>query len=119
MNGTVRLYGKEIKSATNFCIADNVEAEVEVPFGSGLAGSTIKFSIRFLEAGDAKPGSSDWVNADGVVRFTFRGWTASAGAFGEPFRIGDVDGVGLYVQMSQQRIGAVNLVNWYVLVGGA
>ncbi|MGP0085490.1 MAG: hypothetical protein ACLP0B_17975, partial [Steroidobacteraceae bacterium] len=69
------------------------------------------------EAGDAKPGSSDWVNTDGVVRFTFRGWNATSAAFGEPFIIGDVDGAGLFVQIAQQRIGAVNLVNWYVLVG--
>src|ERR1700691_3097903 len=118
MSDTVRIYEKEQISASNFCIPDNMDAEVIVPVGEGLAATSLKFVLRF-DSGDGTKGTSSWENINGVVKFTFRDWTAVGGAaFTEPFRIGDVGGVGLFVQIAHYRIGTLNHVNWFVLVGG-
>jgi hypothetical protein len=119
MSANILVGGKEQIYACSFCVRDDTDAEFTVPVGKGLGVTPLKFIVRFEPGESGGAPMAGWEkNVDGVVKFTFRGWTA-LGAVTEPVRIGDSDGVGLHIQLAHQRVGATNHVNWYVLMGGS
>jgi hypothetical protein len=117
MEATVRIYGQELVSAADFLVPDNMEASVAVPLALGM--QTIRFTLQFVPAPEGQQGgTSSWINDSGVIKFTFVGWASPLGtAFTEPLRIGDVNGLPLFVQIAHRRIGFLNQATWYVLVG--
>lgn len=119
MSGSIRIYGKEQISATHILVPDNVDAEITVPVRGGT--SELKFILCFEKAtglAAGSPASSNWISENGVVRFNFRGWSNQFGtSFTEPYRIGDIGGVGLYVQVLHYRIEPLNNVTLFVLLG--
>ncbi len=78
----------------------------------------LKLDLKFTP-GQNSEYEGRWNSKDGIVYLEFVGWRNSIGtAVSEPQKFGEIDGRRLYFQMAHYLLGNMNLVHFYILVGG-
>jgi hypothetical protein len=110
----VKIDGKDLVFSSTFMVGNNQEAEIEFPINE----DKLKLSITFKATEAPGERNGEWKQVDGVVKFTFTGWSNPMGTcVAEPTKFGDIGGKRIYFQLANHYVGEQNLASLFILLG--
>lgn len=110
----VTIDSKKVVFSTSFMVANGQEALIDVP----IQGEILKLGVTFKPASTGEERNGAWQQENGVVRFTFTGWSNPLGTCVlEPTKFGDIGGKRIYFQLAHHFVGEQNLAHLFILVG--
>ena len=111
----IKIDGKEQTFSTAFMVGDDQDVEIDAP----IRDAVVRLVIRFKPGGPEQAQEGRWTTAEGVTRMEFLGWKNPLGVVTSlPQHFGDLRGEPIWFQMAHHRIGDVNVVQFYILIGG-
>jgi acyl-CoA-binding protein len=112
----IRIGHKEVIFSTNLLVKNEQEVFLDIPVQDEL----LKLSLVFKTSETSDKPDGQWNFIDGVVKFTFTGWTNPLGScILEPTKFGDLANKHkLYFQISHHYVGELNSVTLYIYLGG-
>lgn len=113
---SIEIDNKEVIFSTNILVKNEQEVLLNIP----IQNDHLKLSLIFKTSDPAEKPDGQWNYIDGVVKFTFTGWTNPLGScILEPTKFGDLaNKQKLYFQISHHYVGELNSVTLYIYMGG-